>query len=153
VRELPTGLPALAPGKVAWAIWTSLVLGQAVFAGVILLGGLHGIASEAGPVAQGLLPWIGLGLLATTAPVGFLVRKAVWDRAEHDGYVPPRPWLTGNVVLWAMLEAPSLFGLVVVMLEGPGGTRLVAPALGFALQVLVNPGSSSDRLPSSVTRS
>jgi hypothetical protein len=133
--------------KQAWIVWAGLLMGMLAFAGVAVALGSSRAAAAEGPD----LPWapIAGGFLVVAVTGGFLLRRTFWSRAEKDGAVPAYAWMTGNIILWALIEGPTFFGLISVFLRGIDEARFVPPLLGILTMVAANPGSTTSRLEDS----
>jgi hypothetical protein len=95
-------------------------------------------------------------LPAQTAPVSPLFLYAVFGvaavlfagalvistRLPHEGNPAPDPWWSQNlpraIMVWALLEGPSLLGAVAFMLTRNAAT-LIVPAIGLVLLVILGP--------------
>ena len=100
-------------------IWFALLMGQAAFLAIVLLLIRRPTDHRAAdPQLMRTLFYAALGLLVVAIPVGYLVRMKVYDKARApDGSVAGESYLTGNIILLALCEGVSLFGLVGILLS------------------------------------
>jgi len=109
--DLPTD-PAQAL-KTMIIIWFALISGQVMFFVVILVVGQSGSgpatpSSDVGDLLH-VISWVAL---ATAAPVGYFVRNQTYKANWQDEVVTPGGYVTGNLLLLAMLEGAGMLALV-----------------------------------------
>lgn len=125
--------------RVARIIWIALVLGVAVFGGVVVVAPIE---HSRGP-SPDLLFWIAVGMAAVMVPISFLLRSVVHGKARTENGVAHGPWLTGNILQWALCEGAAFFGLVVTMMSDALWPALVPPLVAL-LGMLVGFPAGSD---------
>jgi hypothetical protein len=126
-------------------IWFALLMGQLMFFGVIVFVFWNQPPAGAPPRDERFLQtlfYIGVAMLVTTLPVGWMLRANVFrlgrQRAGTSG-VPAPAYVTGNILFWAMCEGASFFGLVGAMLNGGPWPHLVVSIIAMAAQALTFP--------------
>ena len=128
----------MAPARV---IALALLMGQVVFAGVILFlqqSGTFG-GTLAGPLAS-TLSLIALGLGFAMVPVALTLHGAVNRRAEAlPEERQPQARLTALIVALALLEGAALFNLVVWLLTGVPMPNVAMVGLLVAVQLYLFP--------------
>ncbi len=116
-------------------MWAALVGGQVIFLIVIIAmqGRLSGTPD---PQMVATLHYISIGMVIAAVPVGMFIRSQMYKKFWVGNKVTPQGYLQGNLLLWAMCEGTSLFGLVVTMLADGFWPWVVPSALAMAVQVM-----------------
>jgi hypothetical protein len=118
-------------------IWASLILGQILFAVVVVL--IRGNMKPAMAADQTmLLHVVDAVVLAALGGIGFMVWRAI-ARPGDDGLVDPGKWLTGLIIFLGGCEAASLFGIILVLLSGQLHPGIVVPIVALAVQLIAFP--------------
>jgi hypothetical protein len=137
-QQIETPQQALTTARMLWA---ALLAGQFAFFFVILF-----LIASAGPAQtptdvpparslENLLLMVSTGLTAGVIPLAFFIRGQIYKRGWRGDRVMPRAYCAGMLVLLAMLEGASLFGLVVVLLAQTLWPYILPTAVCVSLQV------------------
>jgi len=97
-------------------IWGGLLLGPVALLVVVVAVG-HGSERDLGDLAMFLFG-LEVAFLVVAAVVGGFARKQIYKRHWQADAITPRGYVLGNILLLTLLEAASLFGLVLTMLHG-----------------------------------
>src|SRR3982751_2265539 len=98
-------------------IWAALLMGQIIFFLVIAFVLWPKGRRTVDERVLRMLFYIGCVMLLTMIPVGFVLRSTMFRKGQDErGNVRPAAYTTGNIVLWALCEGASFFGLVGAML-------------------------------------
>jgi F0F1-type ATP synthase membrane subunit c/vacuolar-type H+-ATPase subunit K len=121
-------------------IWASLLMGQLIFLGVIVLA----LWPHATPIADEQILktefLIALIMLASAIPIGLVIRHFTFSKGRHpDGSVDQNSYSTGNIILWAMCEGCSFFGLVLMLQSVRGLPYAIVPAIAIGVQAITFP--------------
>ena len=121
-------------------IWAALLIGQIVFFLVIaFVLWPHGRRTMDERTLK-LLFYVGGVMLLTMIPIGFVLRSTMFRKGlDERGNVRPAAYTTGNIVLWAMCEGASFFGLVGAMLNNGPWPHLIVTIIAVAVQVVTFP--------------
>ena len=110
-QDVPTD-PAQAL-KTMIVLWFALISGQVMFFVVIVFlkntGGGPASTSSDLPDLLHVISWIAL---AMAAPIGYFVRNQTYKANWQDEVVTPGGYITGNLLLLAMLEGAGMLALV-----------------------------------------
>ena len=121
-------------------VWAAMIVGQVFFAIVIAV-----IRSQQTPppvnLPTGLLNAIAAAVLGGAAVLG-LVLGALIIKRDADGPALGTQYLSAKVISMALLEAPSLFALVIVFLTGRWWPTALISAVAIALQLSKFPRAS-----------
>ena len=113
-------------------IWFALIMGQVVFAAVVLTMLAHPGQKPLPPVFL----YVDVVMLATMIPIAFVVRAILYRNGRtSSGTVAPAAYATGNIIFWAMCEGSAFFSLVCTMLNGGPGTPLLLAGIALAVQI------------------
>lgn len=114
-------------------IWGALIAGQVIFFLVATL--VRQQSAGAAPDAPlDVLMMVATAMSLAAIPTAFILRRATFGPAP----VAPQKYATGTIIALALLEGPSLFGLVIYLLGGP--TYILAiPAVMIAAQAVSFP--------------
>jgi hypothetical protein len=123
-------------------IWAALLAGQVLFAVVAATLVGQGQDRQADPKLESLLSYVALGFLACGALIGYLVRAKIFAAGRSNDGISPRAYVSGTVILLAMLEGPSLLGIVAGMLGGSLWPAALAPLASIAIQIVNFPTGS-----------
>jgi F0F1-type ATP synthase membrane subunit c/vacuolar-type H+-ATPase subunit K len=122
---------------IARIIWAMLLLGQLVFA-VVVLGLALSRTEERATELGALLLWVALGMLVLAVVAGYFIRNQTYKAHWREHSVAPQGYVTGNIILLAMLEATAFFSLIAVLATGvifpmilPGAAALVVQLINF----------------------
>ena len=119
-------------------IWFALLMGQVVFAAVVLF--ILPPQRQQNPDMLRLMFWILLAMLLVMVPVGLIVRRIIYRGGmDESGAVSPQAYATGTIVFLAMCEGVGFFGLVCTMLNGGPGPHLVVALTAMAIQLVSFP--------------
>jgi len=121
----------------ARVIWGAMVMGQVLFA--VIAVAIKGNIKP--PMAADLvmtLHVLDAVLFAAGAGIGYMVWRTLARRGQ-DGSVDGGKYLTGLIIFMAGCEAPSLFGIVLVMLSGTLHPGIVVPAVAVLAQLIAFP--------------
>jgi hypothetical protein len=130
MTQTPGNPPQLMPLRV---IWFALIMGQVMFAIVVLTVLAHPNSKPLDPV----LLYVDIALLAACIPVAFIVRAIIYRGGRNpDGTIAVGAYATGNIIFWAMCEGSAFFSLVCTMLGGGRpGTPLLLAGIALAVQI------------------
>jgi len=100
-------------------IWFALLMGQAAFLAIVLVLIRRPTDHRAlDPQLTRTLFYAALGLLVVVVPVGYFLRMKMYEKNRApDGSVTGESYLTGNIILLALCEGVSLFGIVGILLS------------------------------------
>lgn len=118
-------------------LWAALLGGQVVF--IIVIAVLQGQATGptlGNPAMLDTLFWIAVAMVVLGVPVGYVLRMQMYKRYWERDVIRPRGYVTGNLLLWAVCEGASMFGLVLVMLAGDFWPWVLPSAAAMAVQVI-----------------
>lgn len=92
-----------------------------------------------GSVAGMILGGTCVVLMITAVPMGFVLhRKQIQDSVDPEtGDPTPAAVQTATILRLAMIEGPSLFGAICILLVHPA--MVIVPALGLGLMILTYP--------------
>lgn len=125
-------------------IWGALLMGQLTFLAVIVLvvWNRQSPAAAPDPRVLDLLFYVSVGMLLTMVTTGFLIRSFVYRKGRAftgTDAVSGGAYASGNIVLWALCEGASFFGLVGAMLNCRPWPHLAVPIVAMAVQALTFP--------------
>jgi len=107
-------------------LWAALLMGQVVFFTAVLMVLMRGSGAPAvGAKVIEMMLMICTVMLIAALVGGYHLRMQIYKAYWQADAVTPRGYFVGNLLLLAMLEGVSMFGLVIVLL---GGALL--PAIG-----------------------
>jgi F0F1-type ATP synthase membrane subunit c/vacuolar-type H+-ATPase subunit K len=118
-------------------IWGAMLMGQIMFLAIIVLV----IWANARPEQRldddlrRILLYAGVGMLVSGVLVGYLLRSKI-AAPGSDGLIDGGRYFTGNILLWAMMEGASLFGLVMMMLDQKAWPFLGIVIVAMAVQAI-----------------
>jgi hypothetical protein len=113
-------------------IWAAMLMGIAVFAGVVITVGRNHPPSN--PLLPNLLLYIAIAMAAACIPAGFVIRSILWNKGrDQSGAVAPPAYVSGNIISWAMCEAPTLVALLGAMINGGRGPHLIVAGITTAI--------------------
>jgi hypothetical protein len=121
-------------------IWGALLMGQIIFFGVIVfvLWPQHRRTMDEQTLR--LLFYVECAMLLTMIPVGFALRSITFRNGRDErGNVRPGAYSTGNILLWAMCEGVSFFGLVGAMLNNAPWPHLIVTIIAVVVQLITFP--------------
>ncbi len=116
-------------------IWGALLFGQVSLLAVAAMGIAQ--ATERGAPANSVLQifWINVVLLMVAVPLGYFLRAQCYKRHWQANAITARGYITGNLLLLALLEAVSLLGLVAALVNGRLMPTIVPPLAALALLI------------------
>jgi hypothetical protein len=98
-------------------IWAAMLAGQVAFLLIVLALVGRETAGASGFSAIGLF-WIVVLALVVATPMSYGLRNQMYKRHWEQHRIQPRGYLSGNVILFGVMEGVCLLGLVVTLLEG-----------------------------------
>ena len=98
-------------------IWAALIVGQLVIAGV-LIGLLGSRAVNPDPAFGRLLLIVSIAMLAALTPAGYFIRNQVYKRHWQNQAVTPEGYVSGNIILLAMMEGVSITAIIFGFIAG-----------------------------------
>ncbi len=93
-------------------IWAAMLMGMLVLAVVLTQSFSH----PPTPAAATRFAWTSAGLLLVTTPAGYFIRMQTYKRHWQGEIITPRGYRTGNIILFACLEAPAVASLAAGLL-------------------------------------
>ena len=123
----------------AWMIWTTLLMGPAIFFAVVIYlqkSGRFTVSLDAPPGLYLALAW---GLTVVGGVTGFAVRSVMFRPRLRGDSIPPQTWLRGHLIGWALCEGAALFGVTLILITGEMMPYVVPTAIAFVLQILQFP--------------
>ena len=115
-------------------IWAALLVGLVVMAVV-----LQNVLQRAGGGLSSVPAWLGwvpMALLLVGLPVSYFIRNQCYKRAWRGHQIDPSGYVTGNLVVFAVLETVALTGLIISAMLPTAGAARAAVAAGFVLMLL-----------------
>jgi hypothetical protein len=117
-------------------IWAALLLGQVLFLVVVL-----SLIRQPGEPLDGQVRQIifvaSLGMLIAFVPLGYLVRGRAYEAGrQQDGTVSAASYATGNIILLALCEAPSMMAIVGILLSRETMPFVLVTILAIAVQTI-----------------
>jgi hypothetical protein len=100
--------------QVAWTIWGVMLGGLITLLVVFVAIGKPG---EGEQIFDFFAPFVWIAL-AVAFGVGSFVRNQVFKRHWVGDVVEPTGFITGNVIAWAMIEAPTMVALMFLFIDG-----------------------------------
>ncbi len=117
-------------------LWAAMLSGQLVLLGVIALLMAQGTLSPADPQLTTTLFLVSLGAIVTAVPAGYFARSQIYKKHWQRESIEPRGYVTGNIVLLALLEAPAMLALVTCMLAASFWPGIVVAMLALGVQII-----------------
>lgn len=118
-------------------IWFAMLMGEVIFLLIVLMLIQTRPGTPADPDVTRLLLYIGIGLVVTAVPMGYLIRSRIYEMGRQtDGTVDPARYVTGNIVLLAMCEGPAFLGLVNILLSRQIMPSLMIVIIAMAVQAI-----------------
>jgi cytochrome bd-type quinol oxidase subunit 2 len=130
--------------KVMRIIWAALIAGQVVFL-IVVIAMLSAGQNTPQPDLGRLLFYVALGMMVLCVGVAHVLRAQVFKqaRAASGGKLPPARWFTGMILFNALLEGPSLFGIVTILIGGSVFPNVVVSIVPLAVQLANFPTGSA----------
>jgi len=123
---------------VARLIWVALLGGQIILAVAVVVLNWTGHQLEHAAVG-GILAGISGLMLIGGVPAGLFIRGQILKRHWVGGAVQPGGYLTGNLILWAMIEGASIVGLIAALIAGSLWPYGVPAAAAIGLLAVLRP--------------
>jgi len=126
-------------------IWLAMILGQLAFIGIAYLfikDGFEPIVG--GELAQSMF-YAAMGTFALGLVGGYILRMQTYKRCWLADRVTPEGYFMGNLMLYAIMEAVSIFGVVVVLLSGQLAPHIVPAAAALLVMAINFPGGGPMR--------
>ena len=115
-------------------IWGALLFGQVALLAVVVV--LRGSGAQGPGESVTALFWLDVAFLGVAIAVGSFVRGQIYKRHWVGDVIMPRGYVLGNVVLLALLEAASIFGLLVTLLHGRLMPTVIPTFIAMGLQAI-----------------
>ena len=111
-------------------IWGAMILGELIFAGVVVFRPLLAQPLLGDSFASVVLLYAVWVALAVALPVGYFARNQIYKAHWREHTVTPTGYFKGNLVLLVLMDAVALFSLVTALLAGSfwpyGGPAILA---------------------------
>jgi len=136
--DAPQPLEPLAALRQLRILWAALLLSNVFFAGILAGAGMSWQASEEAsesPITLFAAIFLTLAML-TALPIAFWVRMQCYKRHWVENRVLPRGYLTGNIILLAMLDLLAIVSLIACVLSGRWFPMVAVALLALALHLL-----------------
>jgi len=135
-------------------VWAMILMSQIGSGIVAIVFGLQA-AMKASPELVRILTIVTGAMLLLEVPLGYLMRSQFYKKNWRGNVITPRGYMSGNIVLWAMLASVALSGAVTTLLAGSLGLpiglagiailfMLINFPTGKPLAPATNPYQSSD---------
>lgn len=120
-------------------IWSGLLAGPVVFLFVVLAL----VSQQSDAAVQNdedvvrILGYIAIAMLVVLTPIGYFIRNQLYKASWQGNVVKPWGYILGNIILLAMVEAVSFFGLIGTLLAGSfSSLPFIAAVIAMAIQVI-----------------
>jgi hypothetical protein len=126
-------------------VWGAILMSQIGFGAIAIVFALGG-GMNLSPDVVRILTFVTGGMLLFEVPVAYFIRNQVYKKNWQENVITPAGYMTGNIVLWAMLESVGIMGFMVTWLSGNVGLPI-----GFSgaamLFMLINFPTGKPMLP------
>jgi len=118
-------------------IWGAMLMGQIMFLAIIVLVLWPNARPEQrmGDDVLRTMFYVGVGMLVSGVFVGYLLRSKIAVPGP-DGLIDGGRYFTGNILLWAIMEGVSMFGLVMMLLDQKPWPFLGIVIVAMAVQAI-----------------
>lgn len=118
-------------------IWAAMLAGQVMFLVIVLWLIGQSDASMTDPQVGQMIFVIALVTLVAGVPVAYLLRMRIYGGGQQpDGTVSPQAYTTGNIILLALCEGPSLLAVVGMLLARQVSPFILVTILAIAVQAV-----------------
>jgi len=116
-------------------IWAALLIGPLSFLFAVLWGAAQRPKSQPQPS----LFIIECVMFAIAVPIGFVIRRIIFNRGMVDGKIKFQAFSTGNIVFWACCESIAFFGIIAAVQNGSLMPTCVPAFIAMACQAITFP--------------
>ncbi|MFP4144900.1 MAG: hypothetical protein ACLFV3_07115 [Phycisphaeraceae bacterium] len=116
-------------------IWAAMLMSQLVF--FLVVAFVLTEARGATPDLHPMLGWIGVGWFVAATAMGYFARNQIYKSAWREHAIAPGGYLTGNLVLLALLESVGLFSIIALLVTGVMVPEIL-PAIGALVVFAIN---------------
>jgi hypothetical protein len=119
----------------ARVFWFALLGGQLAFV-MVIFGIWRKVPLHLDLRVATQVSYAGVIALAMFVPLGYFLRMQTYKRYWRGSIIAPQGYLTGNLVLWLLIETAATVSLLAVLIQGSFWPAGVPAAIAVALHLV-----------------